>query len=139
MSHDTVEGSCLCGSVKYRVTGEVERFYHCHCQRCRKATGSEQGSNLLITPITSIQWLQGKELLSQFKVPDAERFFNCFCQKCGSAMPREVAELDGVLIPAGTLDTPAPIHPQARIFWDSRADWTCKDELPTHAKYPPEI
>lgn len=29
MANDTVKGSCLCGSVKYEVTGHTERFYHC--------------------------------------------------------------------------------------------------------------
>ena len=139
MKVQKVTGSCLCGEIKYEVSGKVERFYHCHCQRCRKATGAEHGSNLLITPISSIKWLQGKELLNKYKVPEAERFFNCFCTNCGSAMPREVPELDGVLIPAGSLDSPAPIHPSARIFWDSRADWTSTDELPVFAEYPPGI
>lgn len=139
MSKYTVKGSCLCNAVKYEVTGEPQRFYHCHCQRCRKATGAEHGSNLLITPLSSITWKQGEELLAKYKVPEAERFFNCFCTKCGSPMPRVVAELDGVLIPAGSLDTAAPYNPQARIFWDSRADWTCEDELPVYAEYPPNI
>ncbi len=30
-----------------------------------------------------------------------------------------------------------PIRPQARIFWDSRAEWSCSgDGLPKHAEYP---
>ena len=40
MSQITVKGGCLCGSVQYEVTGETKRFYHCHCERCRKATGT---------------------------------------------------------------------------------------------------
>ena len=139
MSQTTVKGSCLCGAVQYEVTGKTERFYHCHCQRCRKATGTGHGSNLLISPHTSITWMQGEELLSKYKVPEAKRFFNCFCQTCGGPMPRVVPELDGVLIPAGSLDTPPPVFPQARIFWDSREDWSCADELPVYAEYPPSV
>ncbi len=138
MSQITVKGSCLCGDVQYEVTGETKRFYHCHCKRCRKATGTGHASNLLITPHTSISWLQGEALLSRYKVPEAERFYNCFCQRCGGPMPRVVPELDAVLIPAGSLDTPPPVLPQGRIFWDSRAEWSCHDELPVYAEYPPE-
>jgi len=69
-----VKGSCLCGSVKYQVTGETKRFYHCHCLRCRKATGTGHASNLLMTPQTSITWLQGEDMLKRYKVPDAESF-----------------------------------------------------------------
>jgi len=138
MSEITVKGSCLCGSVQYRVTGVTERFYHCHCQRCRKATGTGHASNLLISPQSSISWTRGEELLARYKVPEAERFYNCFCQKCGGPMPRVVPELDGVLIPAGSLDTLPPILPQGRIFWDSRVEWSCEDDLPVYAEYPPQ-
>ena len=135
----TLTGSCLCGSVQYEVTGEIQRFYHCHCQRCRKATGTGHASNLLVTPHTSITWVKGEDLLARYKVPEAERFFNCFCKNCGGPMPRVVPELDGVLIPAGSLDTPSPLPAQARIFWDSRAEWSCTDDLPVFAEYPPRV
>ncbi len=138
MLETKIEGSCLCGAVKYQVTGKTKRFYHCHCQRCRKATGTGHASNLLIEPMSSIQWLQGEALLARYKVPQAERFYNCFCQQCGAPMPRVVPELDAVLIPAGSLDTPPPFPPQGRIFWDSRADWSCEDALPVYAEYPAE-
>ena len=136
MSDITLTGSCLCGSVTYEVTGHQERFYHCHCQRCRKASGTGHGSNVLVTPVESITWTKGKELLAKYKVPEAERFFNCFCTRCGRAMPREVSQLNGVLIPAGTLDVEPSIKPSARIFWDSRAEWSCEDDLPTYSEYP---
>lgn len=133
-----VAGSCLCGSVRYEVSGEAVRFYHCHCGRCRKATGTGHASNLFITPVSALCWVEGEELLGRYKVPEAERFYNCFCTRCGSPLPRVVPELDGVLIPAGSLDSPAPLPTQARIFWESRADWSCADDLPRFAEYPPE-
>lgn len=137
MSDSEVSGSCLCGEVKYEVQGEPLRFSHCHCSRCRKATGTGHASNLLLTPVTGITWIAGEELLAQYKVPEAERFYNCFCTKCGSPMPRVIPEIDAVLIPAGSLDTEPPIKPQHHIFWDSRASWTCgNNNLPTHSKYP---
>ena len=137
MEHAELSGSCLCGAVKYSITGEVQRFYHCHCRRCRKATGTGHASNLLLTPESSLTWLAGEDLLSHFKVPDAERFYNRFCSRCGSPVPRTVPELDGVLVPAGSLDCEPPIPPGGRIFWDSRVDWSCSDkELPVYKEYP---
>jgi len=139
MMNSTLTGSCLCGSVQYEVTGEAQRFYHCHCQRCRKATGTGHGSLILVTPQTSVTWIKGEELLRRYKVPEAERFYNCFCQNCGGPMPRVTPELDGVLIPAGSLDTSSPLPAQARIFWGSRADWSCSDDLPVFSEYPPGV
>ena len=137
MTEALLEGGCLCGAVKYRVTGEVERFYHCHCRRCRKATGTGHASNLLIKPESGLSWLAGEELLSRYKVPEAKRFYNCFCSRCGGPVPRTVPELDAVLVPAGSLDSEPPVVPQGRIFWDSRVQWSCAaDGLPVYAEYP---
>ena len=126
MSANKVSGSCLCHSIEYEVIGETVRFSHCHCQRCRKATGTAHATNLLLTPVTGIKWLKGEDLLVRYKVPEAERFYNCFCSKCGSPMPRTISEIDAVLIPAGSLDTEPPVSPQHHIFWDSRANWSCE-------------
>jgi len=136
MTDTTLTGSCLCGAVQYEISGAVQRFYHCHCQRCRKVTGSGHASNMLVTPESCLTWLAGEELLKRYKVPEAERFYNCFCSQCGSPMPRVVPQMGGVIISAGTLNDEPPIQPGARIFWDSRAQWSCADELPVHAEYP---
>jgi hypothetical protein len=137
MSQAELNGSCLCGAMRYEIRGEVQRFYHCHCSRCRKATGTGHASNLLVTPAQGLHWTSGGELLASYKVPEAKRFRNCFCPQCGSPMPRVIPELDGVLIPAGSLDCESPVAPQARIFWDSRAAWSCSDDaLPKYPEYP---
>lgn len=130
MSVATFNGGCLCGSVQYELSGEPTRFYHCHCKRCRKSTGTGHASNLFIKD-ASLNWLKGETLVRYFKVPEAERFTRCFCQQCGSPLPRLVPELGVAVIPAGSLDNEPAIAPQARIFWDSRASWSCASgELP---------
>lgn len=136
MTQPTFRGSCLCGSVRYEISGDPMKFYHCHCKRCRKATGTGHASNLLIKP-GSIKWIKGEELIKSYKVPEAKRFTNCFCSVCGGRVPRYVKEADFIVIPAGSLDSEPVFQPQARIFWDSRANWSCSgDDLPVHSEYP---
>jgi hypothetical protein len=137
MTQESLTGSCLCGKVKYEIKGEGSAFYHCHCSRCRKLTGTGHASNIRVTPESSLNWLQGEALLKKYKVPEAERFYNLFCSNCGSPMPRVVPELDAVLVPAGSLDTLPEIQPNGRIFWDSRVEWSCSgDDIPRYAEYP---
>lgn len=136
MAEMNLKGSCLCGSVQYEISGEGVTFYHCHCQRCRKATGTGHASNIRVSPETSIRWTQGEELLKRYKVPEAERYFTNFCSNCGSPMPRVVPELGAVVLPAGSLDDEPMMKPQARIFWDSRAEWSCDDGIPVFPEYP---
>ena len=137
MAESILRGSCLCGAVTYEVAGEPKLFYHCHCSRCRKATGTGHASNMFIQPAV-LRWLSGAENVRAFKVPQAQRFTNSFCLTCGGRVPRQPKDSDIVLIPAGSLDDAAPITPQGRIFFESRASWSCSDqELPTFPEYAP--
>ena len=36
----TITGSCLCGGVRFEVDRVVGPFELCHCNRCRKVSGS---------------------------------------------------------------------------------------------------
>ena len=135
MSTSSLSGSCLCGAVRYTATGEEQRFYHCHCKRCRKASGTGHVSNLFLHG--TLDWASGEDQLISYKLPDAERFTNRFCRICGSRMPLFFAKTGMVLIPAGSLDEEPGLVPQARIFTSSRAAWSCDGtELPGSNEYP---
>ena len=137
MNEITLTGSCLCGAVKYEVTGEAKRFYHCHCSRCRKATGTGHASNIFLQP-AELRWLSGQEHIRAFKIPEALRFTNQFCDICGGRLPRQPQASDTVVLPAGSLDGEAPLRPQARIFTGSRASWSCAgDEVAAYEGSPP--
>jgi len=138
MTQTTLKGSCLCGAVKFEASGEPKRFYHCHCSRCRKATGTGHASNMFMQPGT-LKWLAGEEQVRAYKVPEAQRFTNSFCATCGGRLPRQPPGTEMVVIPAGSLDSDAPIQPTARIFYGSRAAWSCGgDGLPGFPEYAPQ-
>ena len=134
MSRD-LTGGCLCGAVRYTATGDVTRFYHCHCSRCRKATGTGHASNLFLAG--SLAWENGEDRVASYKPPDAERFTNTFCRNCGGRVPRFIEKLGMVFIPAGSLDDEPGTAPQARIFTASRVGWSCDAApLPEFSEYP---
>jgi len=136
MSDITLSGSCLCGSVAFELRGDARRFYHCHCSRCRKASGAAHASNIILK-LQAMSWTAGEQLTRRYKVPEAERFATVFCSECGSPLPRVSPDGQVVVVPAGSLDHEPDIRPQARIFADSRAEWSCDgSELPTHDTYP---
>ena len=35
-----LRGSCLCGGVRYEITGPLSGALNCHCSMCRKAQGA---------------------------------------------------------------------------------------------------
>jgi hypothetical protein len=134
MMESSLSGSCLCGAVRYVATGTEQRFYHCHCSRCRKSSGTGHASNLFLQG--TLTWQSGQELIRSYKPAEAERFTNTFCEVCGSRVPRFIEKLGLVFIPAGSLDDEPEMRPEARIFVGSRAGWSCDDSaLPGFDQY----
>ena len=73
MTQVTLKGSCLCGSVRYEVSGDPQRFYHCHCKRCRKSSGTGHATNLFMVEARLV-FPEGESLLKRYKVPEAKLF-----------------------------------------------------------------
>lgn len=137
MTEVTLSGSCLCGEVKYEATGDAQNFFHCHCERCRKASGTGHASNIIMMP-AALNWLAGESLLQSYPVPDAKFFTNVFCTTCGARMPRYSPERGLAVIPAGSLDVDPGIEPGARIFKGSGVSWSChSNDIPEYEEYPP--
>lgn len=115
-------GSCLCGQVKYQLSGDFQSFFLCHCSRCQKDTGSAHAANLF-AKAGALTWLQGNALVKTYLHPNS-RHGKSFCQHCGSALPTFAESINCVVVPAGSLDGPVPISPTAKIFMDSCASWS---------------
>ncbi len=136
MSEQSINGSCLCGAIKYRITGPIKVFQYCHCSRCRKFTGSAHAANLFVPP-EQFSWTQGEASLGRYEHPDAKYFATTFCKQCGSSMPWAVQGGKNIVVTAGTLDEDPGIRPMWNIFWASRACWFEGTEaLPKHEQFP---
>ncbi|MGE4545950.1 MAG: GFA family protein [Pedobacter sp.] len=113
-------GSCLCGTVTFKLEGEFNAFYLCYCHYCQKDTGSAHAANLF-SQSARLTWLTGESEVNTFTLPGT-RHCKSFCKHCGSALPR--VEMSGVtIVPAGCLDSEISLKPTARIFMRSRASW----------------
>ena len=135
MAQQTLSGSCLCGGLRYEVEGEPTDFYHCHCSRCRKVSGTAHASNIMVKGDT-LRWSGDESQIHSYKVPESELFVSAFCATCGSPLPQVLAGYGVVFIPAGTLDSEPDVAPNARIYHGSRAAWSCEDALPTFDEMP---
>ncbi len=132
---DQHSGSCLCGAVRFEVDGEFEQFYLCHCEYCRKDTGSAHGANLFSSAAT-LKWTSGEDKVRQFDLPGT-RHSKGFCSTCGSALPKVQMNGKLLVVPAGSLNTEVRIRPDAHIFVSSRAGWDHDlEKVPGVAKLP---
>jgi hypothetical protein len=78
-----------------------------------------------------ILWESGAESVRTYRV-EGTRHMRSFCENCGSALPRRHGEGAGLVIPAGSIDGPLGLRPQAHIFCNSRADWDTRLETLPH-------
>jgi hypothetical protein len=128
-------GSCLCGEVRFEIEGEFERFYLCHCEYCRKDTGSAHAANLFSSS-ANLKWVAGEANVRQFNLPGT-RHSKCFCGICGSALPMAQMNRKLLVVPAGSLNSEVRIRPNAHIFVSSRARWDhALEKVPTVDKLP---
>lgn len=129
-------GSCLCGRVRYELSGAPRFINHCHCSMCRKAHGAAFGS-FLHADGGMFQWTAGIEAVQNFE--SSPGTFRAFCTHCGSNLPVLEDEGAHVTIPAGTLDADPGVRPIVHIHTASKAPWySIADGLPQFPEFPPD-
>ena len=127
----THEGGCLCGRVRYRVTGAPVVSTVCHCSLCRKAAGApfvawaEFPAEAFAVTKGEMAWYGSSEA--------AERGF---CRNCGTAITFAYIDGETIDVATATLDDPNAFPPEDHIWTDSKVDWV---EVPTDLPaYPKE-
>ena len=123
------EGGCLCGGVRYRVTGPLRDITTCHCGECRRTHGGAApytacpDDQLELLVDVGLAWVE-----SPHSTTNAVRGF---CANCGSSLFWKAPDRDYTAIAAGSVDEPSGLHSIDHIWWDARADWEVPDGLPT--------
>ena len=132
MSDNTkATGGCMCGAVRYEVTGGSFGVIHCHCHSCRKHNGA---SVVTLAGYTADQvTFSGDERKVYESSPGVGR---AFCGKCGTPLTWEGDGGDlGPIIEfhISTFDNPDDLVPTAHAFEPERISWfDVADMLPRY-------
>ena len=120
-SEHPLQGSCLCGGVRFEVTEPFLWAGHCHCSRCRKHSGAFGGTQARV-PRSGFRLLSGEELITAYR-PDDGRV-KAFCSVCGSSLfGGDWPDGDEVAIRLGAFDGDPGIRPEFHLFVGSKAPW----------------
>jgi hypothetical protein len=116
-------GHCLCGFVSYEYSGKLGPAGYCHCEDCRRCTGSAFGVSVRVE-VSNLRLLTGR-LKSYSKVSDGgSEITRHFCPECGSPVftssPRHP---EFIFLKAGLLDDAAAIEPVQQMWVQSRVAW----------------
>jgi hypothetical protein len=132
-----ITGSCLCGGVRFEVVRAVGPFELCHCNRCRKASGSAFAA-MVGVQTSDFRFVDGRGLISTYEAPLLEappRYCTSFCRRCGSPVPNPDPAAEWFEVPAGLLDGDPGLRPDKHIFIELNAPWhEITDALPKFDK-----
>lgn len=120
----TVTGRCLCGDIRYTITGDPMATAVCHCEHCQRQSGSAFSINLMLHE----SQLSVDGDLSTFEETDdaGDTVFvrRRFCGSCGSAVVSEMVQTEGMIaVKAGTLDDKSGISPIAQVWCVDKQPW----------------
>jgi hypothetical protein len=108
-----LSGGCLCGGVRYRITGPRRDVIVCHCENCRRTHGhvaaytSVRQSDLELSQQQTLRWYHDES-------PDTYRGF---CDRCGASLFWDRRDGQGrISVAAGTLDDGAELETIGHVF-----------------------
>ena len=131
----TINGSCFCGQVTYKIEGELRNAESCHCSMCRKMFSSQASAHALVKP-EEFSWLNGELKLTNFVAQ--EDFKLHFCSECGSTLGGSYKDKVS-WITLGCLDENPTIKIEKHIFVGSKANWEIIPEgVPQYDEWPPK-
>lgn len=122
-------GACLCGAVRYELTGTLRKVVYCHCEQCRRTSGHFAAAtacpmeHLTITESAGLKWYRSSDT--------AERGF---CERCGASLFWKPDHNKYMGIMAGAIDTPTGLTSGEHIYAADASDYyTIGDDLPQFA------
>jgi len=123
------KGSCLCGAIRFEITGYIPCGSVCHCEQCRKQSGHAWASihvaeaALKIDDMCALRWYSAS--------PAARRGF---CAECGSTLFWDPLDEDKISVSLGALDPPTGAKLTKHIFTAYKGDYyDIDDSLPRQA------
>ena len=130
-----INGSCLCGAVRYEISGSVGKMGHCYCIMCQKAHGAAYGTYARVS-WSQFNIIEGNNFLKRYD--SSPGVYRTFCQQCGSTLQFVREGKSGFGIATGTLDSDPGVHPSYQIWTSSKADWVPIDEAILSHETQPE-
>lgn len=107
---ERLTGGCLCGDIRFSISGAPYRVGLCHCLDCRKHTGS-LFHTLAVFPESTVT------------VEGETRDYNGrnFCPRCGSSVYGRTG--DEVEVSVGSLDAADQLAPTYELWTVRRESW----------------
>ncbi len=124
MGANNLTGHCYCGAISFEISGKPDWVGHCHCESCRRASGSVMTSFAGFRP-EQVTFTGAKP--DRFTTPDGVT--RSFSGQCGSAIAFEFDKTpDEIHLQLGLFDDLEQLPPQSHSFIGEKPSWLHADE-----------
>lgn len=127
-------GRCLCGAVRYHLSGAPQTVALCHCRDCQRGAGAPMVAWAMF-PENALTLTQGQPKT----INSSGTAMRSFCPECGTGLfYRNAVALPGIVdVQTATLDDPDALPPQVQIQTAERVGWMQNlHELPAFERFP---
>jgi hypothetical protein len=133
----TLKGSCLCGKLRFEVTGEPLFQGFCQCLDCRKVGAGHYAA--MGYPSAAVK-VTGPSTTYSKPGDSGKPIHRNFCPTCGSMVFDQGDAFAGVTIVNGALlDDPEDFKPSHVVYTRSALSWDHVDPgLPKFETLPPQ-
>lgn len=111
-------GACLCGAVRFEISGPLRDVVLCHCAMCRRTHGHVAAysacdrADLRIVEARGLKWYASSAIARRG-----------FCTECGASLFWERLNADYVSVAAGVIDAPTGLKTTLQIYVSSAGDY----------------
>jgi hypothetical protein len=127
-------GQCLCGAIRYQLTGAPNLVAVCHCSDCRRNAGAPMVAWAMY-PEASLTITHG----TPKTINSSGTAMRSFCADCGTGLfYRNAGVLPGIVdVQSATLDDPDALPPTMQIQTAERLAWAQHiHALPEYERFP---
>ena len=134
----SIIGGCLCGAVRYECTAGPIAAGHCHCEDCRRSSGTGHCSHMAV-PADAVT-ITGEVRVYDKPADSGNMIGRAFCPTCGAAVySTNSSNTDLVFLRASSLDDLEAFKPQLIVYAAKAASWDLMDSsLPAFDGMPPK-
>ncbi|MGR3373706.1 GFA family protein [Pseudooceanicola nanhaiensis] len=113
------QGGCMCGAVRFTATDVPAGFGACHCEMCRRWTGSAMLA--VSVPEVSVTWAGAAQIRTLQSSEWAER---AWCGRCGTGLYYRLTTegASTIEIPVGLIDDMSGMEFRREIWIDHKPD-----------------
>jgi len=124
-----LEGGCLCGDVRYKISETPLATGICHCISCRRGAGAESVA-WAVCSIAAFKFTHSTPAIFESS-KDVSR---TFCRRCGTSLTYQNSP-DSIDVTLATLDDPEKLSPAKEVWAESRISWNAlHGDIPIHLK-----